>query len=119
MSTKDFQTKAIFITFLFFFLILILSFLKQSWVYYHTISNLSQKERAIQALQQRKKALEAKLEEVQSPKFLDKQSREILGVGDATGAAWLSHSSEKAVVYSGEMPPGPSHLQQWLSLFGF
>lgn len=119
MSTKNFKTKAIFITFLVIFISLLINFTRQAFVYYRTMISIAQKEKEIQALQEKQKALEIKLQEVQSLKFLDKQSREILGIGDATGSSLLIKPEEKTTVYSGKMPSGSFFWQQWLDLFGF
>jgi len=119
MSTKNFKQKAIFVSFLVLSFGLVSSSINQIVVYNRTIKSIKQKQKEMQALEEKNKALRVRREEVQSLKFLDEQSRGVLGLGDASGTARLSTGSPNLVVYTGEIPPGSSNLQKWRELFGF
>lgn len=94
--------------------------IRQLYVNYHTKSIIKQKQKELEALEEKNRALKVRLEEVQSPKFLDEQARKLLGVGDASLSAvpFVRNTGSEAKIEESK-PKESSNLQKWRELFGF
>jgi cell division protein FtsB len=119
MSTKNSAQKLLRIIFLIIFLGFFVNFFRQATIYFRANRRLAQKQKELKALEEKNRALQVRLEEIQNPKFLEEQARKLLGVGDSRAMmAVLPIGLPKAQENTfGEKPVAPSNLQQWWRLF--
>lgn len=104
------------IVFLVIFLAFLVNFFRQVTVYYWTSRQLAKKQKELKALEEKNRALQVRLEEVQSPKFVEEQARKLLGMGDnrapiAVAPSGLPKTSENMVTE--EMIVRPNYRQWW------
>jgi cell division protein FtsB len=122
MSIKNFKHKALFLVLLFLMLSVLTGSIRQLYVNYHTKSIIKQKQKELKALEEKNKALKVRLEEVQTPKFLDEQARKLLGLGDASLSAVPILPMEEPDLEAAKEEAKPkelSNFQKWRELFGF
>lgn len=73
------------IVFFLIFLGFIVGVFRQIGIYFRTNRRLALRQKELRELEEKNRALKVRLEEVQSPKFLDEQARKLLGAGDNRG----------------------------------
>lgn len=119
MSTKSQAQKLLRIIFFVIFLGFLVNFFRQATIYFRTNRRLTQKEKELKALEEKNRALKVRLEEVQTPKFLEEQARKLLGVGESrTNATTLSASlSKTSETLPEEEETALPNYQKWWRLF--
>ncbi|RJR24119.1 hypothetical protein C4578_03535 [Candidatus Microgenomates bacterium] len=118
MSTNSFAKKIYPLFLIIITVSLAIGSLRHVFVYLRISKKIVDKEKELESLEEKNKALKVRLQEVQSPKFLDEEARKLLGVGDASGAAEITFDPIITEIPK-EAPKEPSNLQKWLSYFGF
>jgi len=119
MSTKNPAQKLLRIIFLIIFLGFLVNFFRQATIYFRANRRLVQKQKELKALEEKNRALQVRLEEIQNPKFIEEQARKLLGVEDsrttmAISPTGLPKAKENTLE---EKPEIPSNLRQWWQLF--
>ncbi len=119
MSTKNPGQNLLRIIFLIIFLGFMMNFFRQVAIYFRANRRVAQKQKELKALEEKNRALQARLEEIQNPKFIEDQARKLLGVGDswattAVSPTGLPKAQENSLE---EKPVSPSNFQQWWQLF--
>ena len=119
MSTKSQAQKLLGIIFFVIFLGFLVNFFRQATIYFRANRRLTQKQKELRALEEKNRALQVRLEEIQSPKFLEEQARKLLGVGDNQAAASsLSASlSKTSEALPEEEEIALPNYQKWWQLF--
>jgi cell division protein FtsB len=117
MSTNPFVKKVLSLVLIIVVFSLAISSLRHVIVYYRVQRKTAEKEKEIKILEEKNMALKVRLQEVQSPKFLDEEARKLLGVGDASGAAEITF--DPIITRAVEIPKEPSNPKKWLNFFGF
>lgn len=118
MSTNSFAKKILSLVLVIVVISLAISSLRHVVVYFRIQRKTVEKEKELRALEEKNKALKVRLQEVESPKFLDEEARKLLGVGDASGAAEIILDPVVTEIPK-EVQGKQSNLKKWLTFFGF
>lgn len=78
---------------------------------------LSEREKRLSQLKEENRALQARLEEVKSLKFVDEQAQKLLGVRSATALPLSSSSSSLTEETKETEKIAAENYQKWLNLF--
>jgi len=118
MSTNSFVNKIISLVLVIIAFSLGINSLRHIIVYYRAERKINEKEKELKILEEKNLALKVRLQEVQSPKFLDEEARKLLGLSDASGAAEMTYDPIITETPR-EIPKEPSNIQKWLLILGF
>lgn len=120
MSTNKVSAKVLHFVLLAVFFSLLVSFLRRIIIYRQITFRFKQKEAEVKSLEEKRRALTARLAEVSDFQFLNEETRKLLGVG-STGM--IAREKNAVEVYEAPdlliNPATESNYQKWLRFFGF
>lgn len=99
------------------FFSLLISLFRRALVYRAINKELSAKKQELARLEDKNRALAQKLEEVNRPEFVDKEARELLGLGSPSAMVKKSQVVAQEPVEPEEKEP--SNFSRWVALFWY